>query len=76
VRRLLGWPDKKALAITGLGLLLLGAYAVVLLGFTFFARFFNDSYVGVVITLGLCAIPLGSALLRVPVIASSDRLAA
>ena len=32
MRRLLGWPDKKALAITGLGLLLLGAYAVVLLG--------------------------------------------
>ncbi|MEO6796890.1 MAG: glycosyltransferase family 87 protein [Candidatus Dormibacter sp.] len=32
MRRLLGWPDKKALAITGLGLLLLGAYTVALLG--------------------------------------------
>lgn len=54
----------------------MAGYALVFLAFAFFARFFNDSYVGVVITLGLCAIPLGSALLRVPVRASSDRLAA
>ena len=54
----------------------MGGYALVLLGFTFFARFFNDNYVGVVITLLLCIRPLGDAsLLPVPA-RSADRLAA
>jgi hypothetical protein len=42
----------------------MGGYAVVLLAFTFFSRFFNDSYVGVVITLFLCTLVLGDASLR------------
>ena len=34
-------------------------YAAVLLAVTFFARFFNDNYAAVVITLFLCVLPLG-----------------
>jgi uncharacterized membrane protein len=37
----------------------MGGYALLLLAFTFFARFFNDNYAGVVISLLLCARPLG-----------------
>jgi hypothetical protein len=37
----------------------MGGYALALLAFTFFARFFNDNYAGVVITLVLCILPLG-----------------
>jgi hypothetical protein len=36
----------------------MAGYAIVLLAFTFFARFFNDNYVGVVICLLLCVRPL------------------
>jgi hypothetical protein len=51
-------------------------YTLVFLAFVFFARFFNDSYVGVVITLALCAVPLSSASLPRPVMASARQLAA
>jgi len=37
----------------------MAGYALCLLAFTFFARFFNDNYVAVVITLLLCIRPLG-----------------
>jgi hypothetical protein len=37
----------------------MGGYACLLLAFTFFARFFNDNYAGVVISLLLCVRPLG-----------------
>jgi hypothetical protein len=37
----------------------MAGYALSLLAFTFFARFFNDNYVAVVITLVLCIRPLG-----------------
>ena len=37
----------------------MGGYACLLLAFTFFARFFNDNYAGVVISLLLCVLPLG-----------------
>ena len=39
----------------------MAGYAGVLLAFMFFARFFNDNYVAVVITLFLCVLPLGAA---------------
>jgi hypothetical protein len=39
-------------------------YALTLLAFTFFARFFNDNYAAVVITLFLCIRPLGDLSLR------------
>lgn len=46
----------------------LTGYVLSLLAFTFFARFFNDNYVGVVITLFLCVLPLRDiALGAVPV---------
>jgi hypothetical protein len=37
----------------------MAGYALSLLAFTFFARFFNDNYAAVVITLVLCVRPLG-----------------
>ncbi len=37
----------------------MAGYALSLLAFTFFARFFNDNYAAVVITLVLCIRPLG-----------------
>ena len=37
----------------------MAGYALALLAFTFFARFFNDNYAAVVITLALCIRPLG-----------------
>jgi hypothetical protein len=54
----------------------MGGYTVVLLAFTFFARFFNDSYVGVVITLILCSLVVGDASLRPALAAVAPRLAA
>jgi hypothetical protein len=42
----------------------MGGYALSLLAFTFFARFFNDNYAAVVITLLLCTRPLGDLSLR------------
>jgi hypothetical protein len=53
----------------------MGGYACVLFAFAFFARFFNDNYVGVVISLLLCAGPLGQRWL-VPVPQQRERLAA
>ena len=41
----------------------MGAYAGLLLAFTFFARFFNDNYVGIVIGMFLLATALGDHLL-------------
>jgi len=37
----------------------MAGYALTLLAFTFFARFFNDNYAALVITLALCIRPLG-----------------
>jgi len=37
----------------------MAGYVLCLLAFTFFARFFNDNYVAVVIALLLCVRPLG-----------------
>ncbi|HEV2014601.1 MAG TPA: glycosyltransferase 87 family protein [Candidatus Dormibacteraeota bacterium] len=42
----------------------MAGYALALLAFAFFARFFNDSYVGVVITLFLCVRPVGDLSLK------------
>jgi hypothetical protein len=45
----------------------MAGYALTLLAFTFFARFFNDNYAAVVITLALCIRPLGDRrLITVP----------
>jgi Glycosyltransferase family 87 len=54
----------------------MAGYALCLLGFTFFARFFNDNYVAVVITLLLCIRPLGDRRLEQMPAARSVRLAA
>jgi hypothetical protein len=51
-------------------------YALTLLAFTFFSRFFNDNYVAVVITLLLCIRPLGDRRLDPAPAAGSVRLAA
>jgi hypothetical protein len=54
----------------------MAGYAALLLAFTFFARFFNDNYVGVVITLFLCARPLGDRILNDEPVRQGQRLAA
>ncbi|TMC63097.1 MAG: DUF2029 domain-containing protein [Chloroflexota bacterium] len=54
----------------------MAGYALSLLAFTFFARFFNDNYVAVVITLLLCIRPLGDRRLEQAPAARSVRLAA
>jgi hypothetical protein len=54
----------------------MAGYAVVLLGFTFFARFFNDSYAALVLTLLLCALPLGPLSLAPASRGRTERLAA
>jgi len=51
-------------------------YAALLLAVTFFARFFNDNYAAVVITLLLCVRPLGDLSLAPAPAASAERLAA
>jgi Glycosyltransferase family 87 len=53
----------------------LGGYALLLLAFTFFARFFNDNYFGVDITLLLCIRPLGHVLLAPAATEPAERLA-
>ena len=53
----------------------MGGYALVLLVFTFFARFFNDNYFGVDITLLLCIRPLGHLLLTPVATVPATRLA-
>lgn len=54
----------------------MAGYALSLLAFTFFARFFNDNYVAVIITLLLCIRPLGDRRLEQAPAARSVRLAA
>ncbi len=54
----------------------MAGYACVLFAFTFFARFFNDNYAAVVITLLLCVIPLGDASLTPTPVVEAERLAA
>ena len=51
-------------------------YAGVLLAFTFFARFFNDNYAAVVLTLFLCVLPLGDLSLAPPPAVEAERLSA
>ena len=54
----------------------MAGYAVLLLAVTFFARFFNDNYAAVVITLLLCVLPLGDLSLAPAPVVRADRLAA
>jgi hypothetical protein len=54
----------------------MAGYACVLLAVTFFARFFNDNYVAVVVTLFLCVLPLGELSLAPMRTAQAGRIAA
>jgi Glycosyltransferase family 87 len=54
----------------------MAGYACVLFAFTFFARFFNDNYAAVVITLLLCVLPLGDLSLAPTPAVKAERLAA
>lgn len=54
----------------------MAGYAALLLATTFFARFFNDNYAAIVITLLLCVQPLGDLSLAPAPVARADRLAA
>src|SRR5437660_354708 len=54
----------------------MAGYAGVLLAFTFFARFFNDNYAAVVITLFLCVLPLGNLSLAPTPAVEAERLSA
>lgn len=54
----------------------MAGYAVLLFAVTFFARFFNDNYAAVVVTLLLCVLPLGDLSLVPTPAASAERLAA
>ena len=54
----------------------MAGYGGALFAFMFFARFFNDNYVAVVISLFLCVLPLGAASLGPPRAARAARLAA
>ncbi len=54
----------------------MGAYAALLLVFTFFGRFFNDNYVGVVVAMFLLAPALGDRLLIAPRSQQAERVAA
>ena len=54
----------------------MAGYGGALFAFMFFARFFNDNYVAVVITLFLCVLPLGAASLMPPRAVQAGRLAA
>jgi hypothetical protein len=54
----------------------MAGYACVLFAFTFFARFFNDNYAAVVITLLLCALPLGDLSLAPTPAVEAERRAA
>ena len=53
----------------------MAGYAGTLLAFTFFARFFNDNYAAVVITLFLCVLPLGDVSLAPAPAIETERLA-
>jgi hypothetical protein len=54
----------------------MAGYALLLLAVTFFARFFNDSYAALILTLLLCALPLGSLRLAPASFGRTKRLAA
>lgn len=54
----------------------MAGYAALLLAFTFFSRFFNDNYVGVVITMFLCASALSDQTLTTVSGRTAQRLAA
>jgi len=54
----------------------MGGYTLLLLAVTFFARFFNDNYAAVVMTLLLCVLPLGSLSLVAANTVRAGRLAA
>ncbi len=54
----------------------MAGYAGVLLAFTFFARFFNDNYAAVVMTLFLCVLPLGDLSLAPLPAVEAERLSA
>jgi hypothetical protein len=54
----------------------MAGYACVLLAVTFFARFFNDNYAAVVVTLFLCVLPLGDLSLAPTRAAQAGRIAA
>jgi hypothetical protein len=54
----------------------MAGYAYVLFAFTFFARFFNDNYAAVVITLLLCVLPLGDLSLAPTPAVEAERRAA
>ena len=54
----------------------MAGYASVLFAVTFFARFFNDNYAAVVITLLLCVLPLGELSLMPAPAGQAQRLAA
>jgi Glycosyltransferase family 87 len=54
----------------------MAGYAAVLFALTFFARFFNDNYAAVVITLFLCALPLGELSLAPTPAVRAERIAA
>jgi len=49
---------------------------ILLLAVTFFARFFNDNYAAVVVTLLLCVLPLGDLSLAPTRAAQARRIAA
>jgi hypothetical protein len=54
----------------------MAGYACALFAFTFFARFFNDNYAAVVITLVLCVLPLGALSLAPAPAVTAERRAA
>jgi hypothetical protein len=54
----------------------MAGYAWLLLAVTFFARFFNDNYAAVVLTLLLCVLPLGDLSLAPAPAVRAERLAA
>jgi hypothetical protein len=54
----------------------MAGYAFVLFALTFFARFFNDNYAALIITLRLCLLPLGDLSLDPPGARPAERLVA
>jgi len=70
------WLAGRALARRPTAGRWMAGYAGALFAFMFFARFFNDNYVAVVITLFLCVLPLGAASLTPTRAARAARLAA
>ena len=54
------WIAGRAFLRRPTGARWMAGYALLLLASTFFARFFNDNYAALVVTLLLCVLPLGS----------------